>query len=64
MIKSWHSFLITVFLLCLGFFWTTNHPDAPYQTFATALGAALAAYLVKRSYGHKLERDNGKEIPD
>jgi hypothetical protein len=28
------------------------------------LGAALAVYLVKRSYGRKLEKDNGSEKPD
>lgn len=65
MIKSWHAFSITLVLLAAGFVWTTFYPNAPYQTFSAGAGGALAAYLVKRSYGRKLENEcDAKKVID
>ncbi len=47
-IGSSTAFLITLKVLLVGFIWKTFLPNAPYEMFATTVGAVFGVYITKR----------------
>jgi hypothetical protein len=42
------AFVMTLCSLFAGFIWKTFMPNAPYEMFATTIGAVFGGYITKR----------------
>jgi hypothetical protein len=42
------AFLMTLAALLIGFIWRTFYAAAPYEMFATTVGAVFGGYITKR----------------
>ena len=42
------AFLLTLLSLLAGYIWRSFYPSAPYEMFATTVGAVFGGYITKR----------------